>query len=102
MQWSRRPRRPIAAPNTDPQITEVLTAVARHYIVGRQIGPGYPSQSDPSDIYYPTDGGDQYERGLPIVKLLIDGEDPNAELYVWGSVRYMTNDYDLAKSISRR
>ena len=73
-----------AAPNKDADITAVLTAVARHYVVGRQVGPGQPSHSDPSDVYYPMDGGDQYERGLPIVKLLIDGKDPNTELYVWG------------------
>ncbi|HEX3601222.1 MAG TPA: hypothetical protein VHU84_13815, partial [Lacipirellulaceae bacterium] len=88
-----------AAPNTDPQITEVLTAVAKHYVIGRQIGPGAPSHSDPGDIYYPIDGGDQYELGLPIVKLLIDGGDPNNELYVWGFLcAFMTNDYDLAET----
>jgi cyclophilin family peptidyl-prolyl cis-trans isomerase len=88
-----------AAPNTDPQITEVLTAVAKHYVIGRQIGAGEPSHSDPGDIFYPTDGGDQYELGLPIVKLLIDGGDPNNELYVWGFLSaFMTNDYDLAET----
>jgi cyclophilin family peptidyl-prolyl cis-trans isomerase len=77
----------------------VLTAVARHYVVGRQVGPGQPSHSDPSDIYYPMDGGDQYERGLPIVKLLLDGKDPNSELYVWGFLcAFTTNDYDLAET----
>jgi cyclophilin family peptidyl-prolyl cis-trans isomerase len=88
-----------AAPNKDADITAVLTAVARHYIVGRQVGPGQPSHSDPSDVYYPMDGGDQYERGLPIVKLLLDGKDPNTELYVWGFLcAFMTNDYDLAET----
>lgn len=29
--------------------------------------------SNPEDVYFPIDGGDQYEHGLPIVKLLIDG-----------------------------
>src|SRR4051812_34618597 len=61
-----------AAPNTDTQITKLLSAVARHYAIGRQIGPGQPSRSNPEDIYYPIDGGDQYERALPIVKLLIE------------------------------
>ena len=89
-----------AAPNADPQITEVLTAVAKHYVVGRQIGPGHPAQGgNPNDIFYPTDGGDQYERGLPIVKLLNDGGTQNTELYVWGFLcAYMTNDFDLAET----
>lgn len=88
-----------AAPNADKQITEVLTAVAKHYVVGRQIRPGHPAMSNPDDVYYPIDGGDQYERGLPIVKLLIDGGAPNSELYVWGFLcAFMTNDYDLAET----
>ncbi|HEX4414899.1 MAG TPA: peptidylprolyl isomerase [Lacipirellulaceae bacterium] len=88
-----------ASPNTDPQVTQVLEAVAKHYIVGRQVGAGEPSHSDQGDIYYPMDGGDQYERGLPIVKLLIEGKDPNTELYVWGFLcAYMTNDFDLAET----
>jgi cyclophilin family peptidyl-prolyl cis-trans isomerase len=87
-----------AAPNTDPQIVDVLTAVAKHYVIGRQIGPGQPAQSNSSDVYYPTDGGDQYERALPIVKMLIDGGAQNSELYVWGFLcAFMTNDYDLAE-----
>jgi cyclophilin family peptidyl-prolyl cis-trans isomerase/Skp family chaperone for outer membrane proteins len=87
-----------AAPNTDQQITNVLVSVAKHYVVGRQIGAGQPSQSDPSDVYYPIDGGDQYERGLPIIKLLIDGGAQNSELYVWGFLcAFMTNDFDLAE-----
>ncbi len=88
-----------AAPNTDQQITNVLVSVAKHYVVGRQIGPGQPSQPNPSDVYYPTDGGDQYERGLPIIKLLIDGGAQNSELYVWGFLcAYMMNDFDLAQT----
>ena len=87
-----------AAPNADKQVTDLLVAVAKHYVVGRQIGPGSPSQGgNPEDIYYPIDGGDQYERALPILKLLIDGGAQNTELYVWGFLAaYMTNDYDLA------
>jgi cyclophilin family peptidyl-prolyl cis-trans isomerase len=87
-----------AAPNADPQITDVLVAVAKHYVIGRQIGPGVPMQGNPQDVYYPIDGGDQYERALPIIKTLIDGGAPNTELYVWGLLcAFMTNDYDLAK-----
>ncbi len=87
-----------AAPNADQQITDVLTAVAKHYVIGRQIGPGQKSHSDPGDVYYPIDGGDQYERGLPIIKLLIDGGTQNSELYVWGFLcAFATNNYDLAE-----
>jgi len=42
----------------------------------RQIGPGVPSRRNPEDVYYPIDGGEQYERALPIIKLLIDGGAP--------------------------
>jgi cyclophilin family peptidyl-prolyl cis-trans isomerase len=86
-----------AAPNADPQITDVLVAVAKHYVIGRQIGPGVPMPGNQQDVYYPIDGGDQYERALPIIELLIDGGAPNTELYVWGLMSaFMTNDYDLA------
>jgi cyclophilin family peptidyl-prolyl cis-trans isomerase len=86
-----------AAPNADQQVTDLLSAVAKYYTVGRQIGRGMPAQDNPDDVYYPIDGGDQYERALPIIKLLIDGGAPNTELYVWGFLcAFMTNDYDLA------
>lgn len=86
------------APNADSRITELLIAVARHYAIGRQIGPDEPALGGhPEDIYYPIDGGDQYERALPIIKLLIEGGAENKELFVWGFLSaFMTNDYDLA------
>jgi cyclophilin family peptidyl-prolyl cis-trans isomerase len=85
------------APNADPEVTNVLTSVAKHYAVGRQINAGSPAEDNPRDIYYPIDGGDQYERALPIIKLLIDGGAKNNDLYLWGFLcAYMTNDYDLA------
>lgn len=88
-----------AAPNKDPEVTNLLFSVAKYYTIGRQIGPGIPSRRNPDDLYYPIDGGDQYERALPIVKLLIDGGAPEKELYVYGFLcAYMTNDYDLAKT----
>lgn len=88
-----------AAPNADPQITNMLSAIAKHYTIGRQVGPGQPSQRNPDDVYCPIDGGDQYERALPIAKLLIDGGANDKELYVWGFLAaFMTNDYDLAKT----
>src|SRR4051812_44602810 len=88
-----------AAPNADPEVTKLLFSVAKYYTIGRQIGPGAPSRRNPDDIFYPIDGGDQYERALPIIKLLIDGGAPEKELYVYGFLcAYMTNDYDLAKT----
>lgn len=88
-----------AAPNKDQQITNLLVAVAKYDTIGRQIGPGQPSQHNPEDVYYPIDGGDQFERALPIIKLLIDNGANNKELYVWGFLcAFMTNDYDLAKT----
>jgi cyclophilin family peptidyl-prolyl cis-trans isomerase len=88
-----------AAPNADQQITDVLVAVAKHYAVGRQAGPPNPSPGNPHDVYYPIDGGDQYERALPIIKLLIDGGVKNNELYIWGFVSaFATNDYALAQT----
>src|SRR5262249_40101991 len=59
-----------AAPNSDPDVTNLLFTVAKYYTIGRQVGPGVPSRRNPDDVYYPIDGGDQYERALPIIKLL--------------------------------
>jgi cyclophilin family peptidyl-prolyl cis-trans isomerase len=88
-----------AAPNTDPEVTNLLFTVAKYYTIGRQIGPGFPSRRNPEDIYYPIDGGGQYERALPIIKLLIDGGASEKELYVYGFLcAFMTNDYDLART----
>ena len=89
-----------AAPNSDQQITDVLVAVAKHYAIGRQSGAPVPARGgDPSDVYYPIDGGDQYERALPIIKLLIDGGVPNNQLYIWGFLSaFATNDYPLAQT----
>jgi cyclophilin family peptidyl-prolyl cis-trans isomerase len=88
-----------ASPNADPELTNFLFAVAKYDTIGRQIGPGAPSRRSPDDIYYPIDGGDQYERAMPIIKLLIDGGASEKELYVYGFLcAFMTNDYDLAKT----
>ena len=38
------------APNTDPDITNLLVTVAKYYTIGRQIGPGVPSKRNPEDI----------------------------------------------------
>ncbi|HVT30879.1 MAG TPA: peptidylprolyl isomerase [Lacipirellulaceae bacterium] len=88
-----------ASPNTDPHITGLLSDVAEYETIGRQIGRGIPSPRNPDDVYYPIDGGDQYEKALPIIKLLIDGGAKDKELYVWGFLcAFATNDYDLAKT----
>jgi cyclophilin family peptidyl-prolyl cis-trans isomerase len=88
-----------AAPNTDPEVTNLLFTVAKYYTIGRQIGPGIPGQRNPEDLYYPIDGGGQYERALPIIKLLIDGGASEKEVYVYGFLcAFMTNDYDLART----
>lgn len=87
-----------AEPNADPKITEYLAAVAKYYAIGRQTGPGEANPQHPDDMYYPIDGGDQYERALPIIKLLIEGGAENDLLYVMGFLAaFMTNDYELAE-----
>ena len=86
------------APNADPKITDLLLGVARYYAIGRQIGPGEPAQSGhPEDVYYPIDGGDQYEQALPVIKVLVDGGANDSQLYVWGFLSsFATNEYELA------
>jgi cyclophilin family peptidyl-prolyl cis-trans isomerase len=86
------------APNADEQITELLIAVARYDVIGRPAGPGQPAKSgNPQDIYYPIDGGDRYERAVPVLKLLIENNAGTPELYVWGFLAaFATNDYELA------
>jgi len=86
------------APNADKRITDLLISVAGYYTIGRQIGPGQSARDIPADVYYPIDGGDQYERALPIVTLLIDGHADHKELFVWGFLcAFATNNYDLAR-----
>ena len=88
-----------AAPNKDPELTKLLFSVAKYYTIGRQIGPGSPSPRNPDDLYYPIDGGGQYERALPILKLLIERGAPEKELYVYAFLcAFMTNDYETART----
>jgi hypothetical protein len=89
------------APNANEEITELLIAVARYDVIGRQVGRGEPGRPEkggnPQDMYYPIDGGDRYERALPVLKLLIDNDAGTPELYVWGFLAaFNTNDYELA------
>ena len=76
------------APNADPQITELLVAVVRYYVAGREVR-GAAGR---------IDGGDQYERALPIIKTLVEGGADDRELLVWGFLSaFVTCDYDLAE-----
>jgi cyclophilin family peptidyl-prolyl cis-trans isomerase len=77
-----------ASPNSNQQITDLLTSVARYYVVGREL-----PQSNGR-----IDGGDQYERALPIIKVLVEGGAADQELLLWGFLSaFATNDYDLAE-----
>lgn len=88
-----------AAPNKDPEVANLLFTVAKYYTIGQQIGPGAPGRHSPDDLFFPIDGGGQYEKALPIAKTLIDGGAPNKEIYVYGFLSaFMTNDYDLART----
>jgi cyclophilin family peptidyl-prolyl cis-trans isomerase len=82
------------APNADPQITELLKAVARYDVAGREMrGPGGAGKPGGQ-----IDGGDQYERALPIIKALVEGGTENRDLLLWGFLSaFATNDYDLAE-----
>jgi cyclophilin family peptidyl-prolyl cis-trans isomerase len=87
------------APNADPEIAKLLIAVARYHTIGRQVGPGAPSPGNPDDIYYPIDGGGQYEQAMPLIKLLFDNGADEKQLPVWGFLAaFMTNDHELAKT----
>ena len=73
-----------ADPKAYPPVNHTLIFIAQHHLAGNAEG----------------DGGDQYEKALPLIKKLIDAgaaaEHP--ELYTWGAVAaYATNDYGLAK-----
>jgi cyclophilin family peptidyl-prolyl cis-trans isomerase len=77
------------APDDTPQIREFLIAVVRHYVAGRQ----------PPGAEGPIQGGDQYERALPIIKALVEGGVENHDLFLWGFLcAFVTNDYDLAEN----
>jgi cyclophilin family peptidyl-prolyl cis-trans isomerase len=76
------------APNADPQVSEFLLAVVRHYVAGREL-PGAEGR---------IDGGDRYERALPIIKALVEGGAEDRKLLLWGFLSALvTHDYDLAE-----
>jgi cyclophilin family peptidyl-prolyl cis-trans isomerase len=77
-----------AAPDSDPQVTELLTAIARYETIGR------PVEGSTNAI----DGGDQYEKSLPIIKALVDGGNADRNVLLWGFISaFATGDYDLAE-----
>lgn len=73
-----------ADPKGYPAVNETLVAIANFYVMG-----------DPSG-----DGGDQYERALPIIEALLKGGAGAQwqDLWVWGGVSaFCTNNYGLAE-----
>jgi len=73
-----------ADPNSYPLVNKTLLAIAGFYVTGDGRG----------------DGGDQYEKALPIINsMLAAGAGKQSPiLWLWGGVcAYQTNDYDLAK-----
>ena len=66
-----------------PVVNQTLLAIAGFYVTGDANG----------------DGGDQFEKALPIVKSLLaaGAEKESPALWLWGGVSaYQTNDYELA------
>jgi cyclophilin family peptidyl-prolyl cis-trans isomerase len=67
-----------------PEINNTLLYIAQYHLAGNAQG----------------DGGDQYEKALPLIKSLIDAGAAQQwpELWVWGAVAaYATNDFATAK-----
>ncbi len=67
-----------------PEVNTTLLRIAQHHLGGNANG----------------DGGDQYEKALPLIKGLIKAGAAKRwpELWLWGGVAaYCTNDYKLAK-----
>lgn len=77
-----------AAPDTDPRITDLLLVVAEYDTIGLDAGDGTGR----------VIGGDQFERALPIIKLLTEGSVNKPDLLIWGFLAaFATNDYNLAE-----
>ena len=73
-----------ADPKSYPTVNQTLLAIATFHVLG-----------DPNG-----DGGDQYEKALPLVKAMIDsgGAEAFPQLWVLGAVSaYCTNDFALAQ-----
>ena len=77
------------APKDNPQLGQLLVSVAKYYVAGEA----------PPNKGAPTNGGDSYEKALPIIKLLIESGNDDKRLPVWGFLAaFATNDYDLAEA----
>jgi len=73
-----------ADPVNYPTVNDTLAAVAGFMVTGDRHG----------------DGGDQYEKALPIIRALLDAGagSQTKELWVWGGVcAYCTSEFDLAE-----
>ncbi len=73
-----------ADPQSYPVVNETLVAIAGFYVTGDRRG----------------DGGDQYERALPIIQALLEAGAGGKwqELWLWGGVSaFCTNQFDLAE-----
>jgi cyclophilin family peptidyl-prolyl cis-trans isomerase len=82
-----------ADPKADPQITALLTSVVQYQVVGREHPPSSRQ----------IDGGDRYERALPIIKVLVDGGVNDRDLLLWGFLSaFATNDFDLAEQFLQK
>jgi cyclophilin family peptidyl-prolyl cis-trans isomerase len=85
------------APDSVPQISGLLVAVAEHYVFGHE------PQQQPGQAGGVVTGGDQYEKALPIINLLSEGAAEAAELPVWGFLSaFVTQEYDLAEEYLRK
>ena len=73
-----------ADPDAYPDLNSTILAFARFYLVGDAGG----------------DGGDQYDKALPMIKGLLDAGagDQWKDLWLWGGLSaYCTNEFDLAE-----
>lgn len=71
-------------PSDHPKVNMILTGLAGFFITGDYLG----------------DGGDQYEKALPIAQTLIEGgtAEHDKNLWLWGGVSaYCMNQFDLAE-----
>lgn len=81
------------APGGDQRVTDLLISAARYYTIG---------QEDPRRRGQ-IDGGDQFEKALPIINALAEGGGANRDVYTWGFLAaFATGDYDLAESYAQR
>lgn len=80
------------APKDNPQLGQLLLSVAKYDVVGEPIGPSKQ-----------INGGDSYERALPVIKALIDAGADDKRLPLWGFLAaFATNDFDLAESFLKQ